>query len=197
MCLFVFLVLMIFGCLGCSDSGTATDPGSDVKGDVESNDDSSRGDASSGGESSDGESQITGEGDTKEETVTKEPNYVTVQHILIGFKDAVGFKGRQVPPKATERTQEEAKALADSLLERALKGEDYDNLVKEYTDDSAPGIYKMSNHGATPKPEHRSRTGMVAAFGDTGFPLKIGEIGMAEYDPKTSPFGWHIVKRVE
>ena len=38
---------------------------------------------------------------------------------------------------------------------------------------------------------------MVAAFGDTGFPLKVGGIGLAEYHATTSPYGWHIVKRVE
>jgi parvulin-like peptidyl-prolyl isomerase len=38
---------------------------------------------------------------------------------------------------------------------------------------------------------------MVPAFGDAGFPLKVGEIGMADFDPQKSPYGWHIVKRLE
>ena len=41
------------------------------------------------------------------------------------------------------------------------------------------------------------RRRMVAAFGDTGFPLKVGEIGMADYDPSRSPFGWHVIKRLK
>ena len=37
----------------------------------------------------------------------------------------------------------------------------------------------------------------LAAFGDIGFPLQVGEINMSTYDPKKSPFGWHVIKRVE
>jgi hypothetical protein len=42
-----------------------------------------------------------------------------------------------------------------------------------------------------------ARNKMVAAFGDTGFPLEVGEIGIADADRKKSPYGWHIVKRIE
>jgi parvulin-like peptidyl-prolyl isomerase len=42
-----------------------------------------------------------------------------------------------------------------------------------------------------------ARDGMVPAFGDVGFPLAVGEIGMADFNPQTSPYGWHIIKRVE
>jgi parvulin-like peptidyl-prolyl isomerase len=38
---------------------------------------------------------------------------------------------------------------------------------------------------------------MVPAFGDVGFALPPGQIGMAEYDPVKSPYGWHIIKRLE
>jgi parvulin-like peptidyl-prolyl isomerase len=37
---------------------------------------------------------------------------------------------------------------------------------------------------------------MAPAFGDIGFALAPGEIGMASFDPRTSPFGWHIIKRI-
>jgi hypothetical protein len=30
-----------------------------------------------------------------------------------------------------------------------------------------------------------------------GFSLKVGEIGMAEFDHANSRFGWHIIKRLE
>ncbi|MEM6570705.1 MAG: peptidylprolyl isomerase [Planctomycetota bacterium] len=42
-----------------------------------------------------------------------------------------------------------------------------------------------------------ARTGMVPAFGDVGFSLKVGEVGFAVYDPQTSKYGYHIIKRVE
>jgi parvulin-like peptidyl-prolyl isomerase len=124
-------------------------------------------------------------------------DHITVQHILIGFKDAVGFQGRQMPEKAASRTQEDARKLAYDLLARAEKGEDFDTLVKEYTDDSPPGIYNMSNNGVAPASEDEfPRSQLVPAFGDVGFGLKMNEIGIADYDPNTSPFGYHVIKRV-
>jgi hypothetical protein len=135
-------------------------------------------------------------GEAAPATAAAEPDYIKVQHILIGFKDAVGFEGSP-PPGASKRTKDEAEKLAKDLLARARKGEDFDKLVKEFTDDQPPGIYGMANNGKPPKPDYRARKRMVAAFGDTGFPLQVGEIGMAVYDPAKSPFGWHIVKRVE
>jgi hypothetical protein len=33
--------------------------------------------------------------------------------------------------------------------------------------------------------------------GFTGWGLKVGEIGLAEYHPAGSPYGWHIIKRLE
>jgi hypothetical protein len=125
-----------------------------------------------------------------------QPQHITVQHILIGFKDAVGFGG-SAPPKAAARTQEEAKTLAYQVLDMAKKGQNYDQLVTQYTDDQAPGIYKMSNSGVAPlSADEYSRDGMVPAFGNVGFTLQVGEIGIADYDPATSPYGWHIIKRV-
>lgn len=120
-----------------------------------------------------------------------EPEHIQVQHILIGFKGSVGGK-------PITRTQEEAKKLAYELLARANKGEDFDALVKQYTDDSHPGIYAMANNGVTPTmPNEYGRTQMVGAFGNVGFKLAVGGIGIADFDPKTSPFGWHIVKRIK
>lgn len=121
-----------------------------------------------------------------------EPNHLAVQHLLIAFK------GSGARPSVT-RTQEEAKTLAFALFERAKSGEDFDVLVKEFTDDSPPGIFKMSNTGITPdrsKQEYERRQ-LVPAFGDVGFTLKTGEVGIAIYDPVSSPYGWHIIKRIE
>jgi parvulin-like peptidyl-prolyl isomerase len=38
---------------------------------------------------------------------------------------------------------------------------------------------------------------MVAGFGDTSFSLAVGGMGMCAYDNARSPFGWHIIKRIE
>ncbi len=122
-----------------------------------------------------------------------EPEHVVVQHILIAFRGTI--PGDQ---KVT-RNQADAEKLALQIFERAKAGEDFDAMVKTYTNDSYPGIYKMSNRGVPPdrsKGEF-SRTGMVKAFGDVSFGLEVGGVGMAVYDPATSKFGWHIIKRLE
>ena len=117
-------------------------------------------------------------------------DHIQVQHILIGFTGSV-------PGKNITRSKEEAEKLANDVLARAKKGEDFDALVKEYTADSAPGIYGIANSGVTPAQGEIARNRMVKGFGDTSFSLQPGEIGMASYDPKASPYGWHIVKRLK
>lgn len=119
-----------------------------------------------------------------------EPLHVQVQHILIGFAGSV--RG-----KAITRTQEEAKTLAYQILDRARAGEDFDALVRQYTDDSPPGIYGMSNVSVPPLPGEYPRDQMVPAFGNVGFAVSPGNIGIADYDPAASPFGWHIIKRLK
>jgi len=121
---------------------------------------------------------------------TKGPEHITIQHVLIGFTGSV-------PGKNITRTQDEAKKLADEIFARAKKGEDFDGLVKKYTDDSPPGIYAMANNGVAPAAGEYARNRMVPAFGDAGFPLQVGEFGMASYDREKSPYGWHIVKRLK
>jgi hypothetical protein len=121
----------------------------------------------------------------------KEPDHVTVQHILIAFKGSI-------PKETVTRTQEEAEKLALEIFERAKRGEDFDQMVKEYSDDQYPGIYKMSNFNAEPEVDQgeSSRSVMVKAFGDVSFNLEVGEIGLAEYSPEESKYGWHIIKRI-
>ena len=128
-----------------------------------------------------------------------QPEHVVIQHFLIGFEGSV-------PGKNITRTKEAARALAAEVYARAQKGEDFDALVKQYTDDSPPGIYALANTdvpiaplkpGAKARGHEYARGAMVKAFGDVGFSLKVGEIGMVEYDHANSKFGWHIIKRLE
>ena len=125
-----------------------------------------------------------------EKRASDEPDHIKVQHILISFKGAPRMRD-------VTRSLEEAKELAYQVLERAQKGEDYDALVTEYTNDSAPGIYAMANNGVTAAQGEFRRGGMVGAFGNVGFVLEVDEIGIADFSTSTSPFGWHIIKRIE
>lgn len=120
---------------------------------------------------------------------TAEPERIRVQHILISFAGA---------GTDAKRTKEAAEKLANEILARARKGEDFGKLVKEFSDDSGEGIYGMCNTGLTPKsPDEYPRGGMVPAFGNVGFKLEVGGIGLAPFDPKASPYGWHIIKRLK
>ncbi|HZE96745.1 MAG TPA: peptidylprolyl isomerase [Planctomycetota bacterium] len=118
-----------------------------------------------------------------------EPEHITVAHILISF---AGTK-----TEAT-RSRAEAEKLASDILARAQKGEDFDRLMRTFSDDPGSGVYMMANRGIKKAhPDEFSRNDMVAAFGDVGFTLDVDAIDMSVYDAKKSPFGWHIIKRVK
>ncbi|HLY08684.1 MAG TPA: peptidylprolyl isomerase [Planctomycetota bacterium] len=118
-----------------------------------------------------------------------EPAHIQVAHVLISFSGA--------GTEAT-RTRAEAEKLAGDVLERARKGEDFTGLMKALSDDSGGGIYQMSNTGIRPQhADEYPRTSMVPAFGNVGFVLDVGGVGMSTFDPKTSPYGWHIIKRLK
>lgn len=119
----------------------------------------------------------------------RNPDVVTVQHTLISFE------GRLDRPVG--RTKKEAEKLAWEIFDRAEAGEDFDALVKQYTNDSYPGIYTMTNRGVAKRKDASPRANMAASFGDVSFGLEVGEIGMARFNPDLSPFGWHIIKRLE
>ncbi len=106
---------------------------------------------------------------------------IVIQHVLISFEGAPRMSG-------VTRSKDEAKVLAQKVYAEAIAGGDFDALVKKYTNDSAPGIYPLTKAG---------RAGMVKSFGDVGFRLKVGEIGVAPWEAKASPFGWHIIKRLK
>jgi parvulin-like peptidyl-prolyl isomerase len=120
-----------------------------------------------------------------------EPERVLVQHVLVSFTG-------KLPGKSVRRNEEEARHLATEILRRAESGEDFDALVKEYTDDSHPGIYGMANRGIVPHggDEYR-REDMVPGFGDVAFGLAPDGVGFLEFDAMKSPFGFHIIKRLQ
>jgi parvulin-like peptidyl-prolyl isomerase len=117
----------------------------------------------------------------------REPRRVTVQHILIAFQGS--------GTKAT-RSIDEAQKLAERVLSRAKSGEDFGQLLKEFSDDS-PDVYTLCNKGVACGTNEYQREAMVPAFGDVSFKLGVGGIELAPYDPKAGPYGWHILKRLK
>jgi parvulin-like peptidyl-prolyl isomerase len=119
----------------------------------------------------------------------KEAERIQLQHILISFA------GTQTD---ATRSKADAQKLAGEVLARVKKGEDFGAVMKQLSDDPGPGIYGLFNRGAkqTGRDEY-PRDGMVPAFGNVGFALEVGGIGMADFHENDSPFGWHIIKRLK
>lgn len=106
---------------------------------------------------------------------------ITVAHVLIAFQGAPRITG-------VTRSKDEAKVLAEKVWAEAVGGADFKALMKQHSNDTGPGEYPMTKAG---------RAGMVPGFGNVGFRLKVGEIGVAPWDAQASPYGWHIIKRVK
>ena len=128
--------------------------------------------------------------DLKTTARREEPRSVSVDHILISFA------GTGVP---TSRSPEAARKLAYEVLDELAQDGDWAKLKQQYSDDrgkegNGNGPYSMIN---SMERKRGNRGGMVPAFGDVGFQLLVGEIAIADYDPKTSKYGYHIIKRVK
>lgn len=96
-------------------------------------------------------------------------NYVRVKHILIKTVDL------------DDEQKAEARSRADNVLERAKNGENFEDLVKEYSED-----------GMDPDTGYYFTTGqMVQEFEDKSFDLAEGEIS----DIVESQYGYHIIKK--
>jgi len=131
---------------------------------------------------------------TKKPANRTEPDFIVVDHILIAFKGAKGMQG-------VTRSLAEAKELTDTIVAQLGKNGDWATLKRQFSNDPGPtgqggGPYEMTNHGAPLIPGSHPRSRMVPAFGNVGFALDVGEIDVAPYDAKNSPYGYHIIKRV-
>ncbi|MCA8938536.1 MAG: peptidylprolyl isomerase [Planctomycetes bacterium] len=120
---------------------------------------------------------------------------VEVEHILIAFKGS---------ERSTQsRSKSEALRLVREIHEKLLKREDFGKLKEAHTDDpgqkTAGSTYTMfdSTKGGSSARNRFDRKDMAKGFGDTSWRLNVGEWGIADYNKATSPFGWHIIRRVK
>ena len=113
-----------------------------------------------------------------EENAADIAKYRTAKHILILTQNMDTGEVYDEAKKA------EAKKKAEEIYQRALKGEDFDTLVSENSEDP----------GSLTNPDGYTFTDgeMVAEFQNCVDSLKPGEIGFVE-----SSFGYHIIKRLE
>jgi peptidyl-prolyl cis-trans isomerase D len=102
-----------------------------------------------------------------------------VRHILIAWK------GRgPVVPKDMQRTRDQAWKLANELMERANKGEDFVELQKQHNEDDDVDPTKVFDVGPTER--------LVKPFLRLSSQLEVGKAGVVE-----SEFGFHVIKRIE
>lgn len=103
-------------------------------------------------------------------------NYLAAKHILISTVDSMTGE--------TIRTDAEAKAEAQKILDRINAGEDYDTLMNEYSED--PGL------AGNPDGYIFTEGEMVTEFYDGAKALAEDEVsGLVKSD-----YGYHIIKRV-
>ncbi|HEY3801622.1 MAG TPA: peptidylprolyl isomerase [Kofleriaceae bacterium] len=113
-----------------------------------------------------------------------QPGPVTVQHVLVGWKDVPAAKRIPLDPRAQARTKADADKLATDILAKARGGADFKDLMKQYSED--PG---SKDNGRTMSVSEAEN--YVEPFKKLALRLKEGEVGLVK-----SPFGWHIIKRV-
>lgn len=121
---------------------------------------------------------------------------VEIQHLLISFSDPAVSDS----PDLGERSQQEAEQLAADLFSQARAGEDFDDLVRRYTDDSPPGLFRLAQDLDSLDPDLAqdavARADFFSAIGDVSWRLEVGEVGVACYAPSACPLGWHLIKRL-
>jgi hypothetical protein len=117
-----------------------------------------------------------------------EPEHILVAHVLIAFQGT--------GTKAT-RSRAAAEKLAGEVLAKAKKGDDFNKLIRDFSDDEGDGVYGLANHRVNPVGSEYERKKMVPAFGNVGFKLEVGGVGMSPFDPAASPYGWHVIKRLK
>lgn len=105
-----------------------------------------------------------------------------VQHILVG-RYSPGPTDALKPLNAAD-----AEARAAELFAKVITGADFGALVKEASYDGGPGTYDMTMD---------DRENMVKGFWQGAWRLQPNEIGIVPYNRYTSPFGYHIIKRLE
>src|SRR5262249_35856436 len=109
-----------------------------------------------------------------------QPAQVGAKHILVMHDES------QSKPPGLKRTRAEAEKRAHEALLKIRGGANFDEVVKEYTDEPG-GVERLGDLGVF------ERATMVKPFADAAFALKVGEVS----EVVETKYGFHIIKRTE
>jgi peptidyl-prolyl cis-trans isomerase SurA len=101
---------------------------------------------------------------------------ITVAHIMAKF-----------PKDGTEQDKANAKAKIDEIYNKLKSGQSFDELAKQFSDDK-----QSSDRGGQLQPFKGGR--LPKSFEDAAFGLRNNNDFTT---PVLSPFGWHIIKRID
>lgn len=121
-----------------------------------------------------------GFGDSFAEGPAKNLEKIRARHLL------VQYTGSKRAPKSLRRTREEALARATEALARAKAGEEFEALVREYSDEPGAG----ERGGDLGRFDRHS---MVKEFSNAAFALEVNGIS----DVVETEFGFHVIQRTE
>ena len=112
---------------------------------------------------------------------------VTDEEMTQYYQDAKGFGIKQILVLHGSDDAEDAdkKALIDGLMERINKGEDFDKLMLEYSEDPSVALY--------PDGYISFEGDLGGKFDETALALKVGEISQVI----DTEYGYQIIQRIE
>jgi hypothetical protein len=110
---------------------------------------------------------------------------MTVTHFLIAFHDPQYMKD-------ATRTKEQALAVAKSLLQDAVNGRSFDEIVEKFTDDRDRKTGKPNTNNGKPGSYTFPPPRMMAAFDKAARETPVGKITPV---PVETPYGYHVIRR--